>query len=109
MGLLRSNNPPEAGTTDCRPIVCCDFIGVAMPHRTSPSIKRDAPRAVRTPDETVWGFRASDIYQGGETEPPHADRAVPAAFQSLDNEFEKNYLPVAAQGVRAHVKTQILP
>jgi hypothetical protein len=41
----------------------------------------------------VWGFRASDIYQGGETEPLQADRDLPAAFPSLDNESRKNYLP----------------
>ena len=23
-----------------------------------------------TPDETVWSLRASDVYQGGESEPP---------------------------------------
>ena len=57
----------------------------------------------------VWGFRASDIYQGGENEPLEADGAVSAAFQSLDNEFQKNYLPVAAQSVRAQIKMQILP
>jgi hypothetical protein len=36
-------------------------------------------------------FAFSDIYQGGETEPFPTDRAVPAAFPSLDNEFPKNY------------------
>ena len=61
--------------------------------RTSPSKKRDALSAVRTPDETVWGqrehsaLRASDIYQGGENEPLPADRDVPAASPSLDNEY----------------------
>ena len=49
----------------------------------------DALSAVPTPVETVWGFRASDIYQGGETEPPSADRAVPAVFKSLDNDPKK--------------------
>ena len=39
------------------------------PRGTSPSKKRDALSAVRTPDETVWSLRASDIYQGGENEP----------------------------------------
>jgi hypothetical protein len=57
----------------------------------------------------VWGFRASDIYQGGENEPLEADGAVSAAFQSIDNEFKKNYLAVGAQNVCAHVKMQILP
>jgi hypothetical protein len=80
-----------------------------LPHGTSPLKKHDALSAVRTPDETVWGFRASDIYQGGETEPLPADGAVSAAFQSLDNEFQKNYLPVEAQNVRAHLKMQIPP
>ena len=75
----------------------------------SPSIKRDALSAVRTPDETVWGFRASDIYQGGENEPLSADGAVPAAFPSLDNEYVKNYLHVVALNVRAHLISQISP
>ncbi|HEY4720202.1 MAG TPA: hypothetical protein VII92_00030, partial [Anaerolineae bacterium] len=79
---------------------------MAMPHRTSPLKKHDALSAVRTPDETVWGFRASDIYQGGENEPLQADGAVSAAFKSLDNESQKNYLPVAAQSVRARIKMQ---
>ena len=57
----------------------------------------------------MWGFRASDIYQGGENEPLDADGAVSAAFKSLDNEFKKNYLLVAAQNVRAQIKMQILP
>ena len=57
----------------------------------------------------MWGLRASDIYQGGENEPLEADGAVSAAFQSLDNEFQKNYLPVAAQSVRAQIKLQIPP
>ena len=41
----------------------------------------------------MWSHRASDIYQGGENEPLHADGAVPADLKSLDNEFQKNYLP----------------
>ena len=49
----------------------------------------------------MWGFRASDIYQGGETEPLQADRDVPAAFKSLDNESQKNYPHVVALNVRA--------
>ena len=57
----------------------------------------------------MWGFRASDIYQGGENEPLDADGAVSAAFKSLDNEFKKNYLLVAAQNVCAHLKMQIHP
>jgi hypothetical protein len=57
----------------------------------------------------VWSHRASDIYQGGENEPLHADRAVPAAFTALDNEFQKNYLPLVAQTVRADSKMQISP
>ena len=77
--------------------------------RISPSRKRDALSAVRTPDETVWGFRASDIYQGGEAEPLQADRAVLAAIKSLDNEPKKNYARVVALSVRAIPKTQICP
>ena len=49
----------------------------------------------------MWGFRASDIYQGGENEPLQADRAVLAATKSLDNEFQKNYAPVVALNVCA--------
>ena len=75
----------------------------------SPLKKHGALSAVRTPDETVWSLRASDIYQGGENEPLDADRDVPAAFQSLDNEFAKNYLPVVALTVRAFSKTQTRP
>ncbi len=63
-------------------------------NRKLPSSKRDALTAVRTPDKTVWGHRdasrrASDIYQGGENEPTQADRAVPSAHNSVDNESEK--------------------
>ena len=57
----------------------------------------------------MWGFRASDIYQGGETEPLQADRDLPAAFPSLDNESPKNYLHVVALNVRAHLISQIQP
>ena len=34
-----------------------------------PVKKRGALPAVQTPDKTVWSYRASDFYQGGETEP----------------------------------------
>ena len=57
----------------------------------------------------MWSLRASDIYQGGETEPLQADRDVPAAFKSLDNEFSKNYLHVVALNVCAHLISQIQP
>ena len=70
---------------------------------------RDALSAVRTPDETVWSLRASDIYQGGETEPIQSDGVVPAAFQSLDIESPKNYPHVVALNVRAHLNSQISP
>ncbi len=53
----------------------------------------------------MWSLRASDIYQGGETEPFQSDGAVPAAFQSLDNEFQKNYPLVVALNARAHLKS----
>ena len=42
----------------------------------------------------MWSLRASDIYQGGETEPTPADRACRAAYLSLDIEFAKNYREV---------------
>ena len=74
-----------------------------------PVEKRDALSAVRTPDETVWSLRASDIYQGGETEPFKLTETCPAAFQSLDNEFQKIYLRVEALNVCAHPKKQIQP
>ena len=77
--------------------------------RTSPLKKHGARSAVRTPDETVWGLRASDIYQGGETEPLPADRAYSAALQSLDNEFAKNYSEVVALSVRTSSKIQTRP
>jgi hypothetical protein len=57
----------------------------------------------------VWGFRASDIYQGGEIEPLQADRDVPTAFLSLDTEPTKNYPDVVALYVRAHPNSQIHP
>jgi hypothetical protein len=57
----------------------------------------------------VWSFRASDIYQGGETEPIQSDGAVPAAFQPLDTESPKNYPHVVALNVRAHLNPQISP
>ena len=56
----------------------------------------------------MWGFRASDIYQGGENEPTQADREVPAAIKRLDIESEKPYLRAGALNVRAHIKKQIL-
>ena len=54
----------------------------------------------------MWSFRASDIYQGGETEPIQSDGAVPAAFQQLDIESRKNYTHVVARNVRAHSNPQ---
>ncbi|MBP85480.1 MAG: hypothetical protein CMJ64_01995 [Planctomycetaceae bacterium] len=51
----------------------------------------------------MWSLRASDIYQGGETEPFVADRAVPTAFASLDTKFPKNYSHVVALNVHAHL------
>jgi len=56
-----------------------------------PVEKCDAQSAVQTPDKTVWGFRASDIYQGGETEPLMLTETVLAADNSLDTEFAKSY------------------
>lgn len=72
-------------------------------------MKRDALSAVRTPDETVWSLRASDIYQGGETEPIQSDGVVPAALQSLDTGSQKNYPQVVARSVRAHRISQAPP
>jgi hypothetical protein len=80
-----------------------------FPSLSQPVPKRDALSAVRTPDETVWSLRASDIYQGGETEPFQADGALPPAFPSLDTESPKNYLHVVALNVRAHLISQIQP
>jgi len=57
----------------------------------------------------VWSLRASDIYQGGETEPLELTETWPAAIKSLDNEFQKMYLRVVALNVRAHLKKQIQP
>ena len=57
----------------------------------------------------MWSLRASDIYQGGETEPLQADRDVPAAFMSLDTETSKNYLDVVALNVCDHLISQIQP
>jgi hypothetical protein len=76
-------------------------------HRVSPSKKRDALSAVRTPDETTWSFRASDIYQGGENEPSKLTEICPAAIKPLDSEFEKIYHVVEALNVCAHLKKQI--
>jgi tetratricopeptide (TPR) repeat protein len=42
---------------------------------------QNALSAVPTPDETVWSLRASDIYQGGETEPRTLTETRPAALQ----------------------------
>ena len=74
-----------------------------------PVEKCDALSAVQTPDETVWGFRASDIYQGGETEPLMLTETVLAADKSLDTEFAKSYSQVVALNVRACVKKQTHP
>ena len=74
-----------------------------------PVKKCGALSAVQTPDETVWGFRASDIYQGGETEPLMLTETVLAADNSLDIEFVKSYSQVVARNVRAHVKKQTHP
>jgi hypothetical protein len=57
----------------------------------------------------VWGFRASDIYQGGETEPRMLTETVLAAFNSLDTEFAKSYSQVVSQNVRAPIKKQTHP
>ena len=57
----------------------------------------------------MWSFRASDIYQGGETEPPKLTETCPAAIKPLDSEFQKIYLPVDALNVCAHLKKQIQP
>ena len=57
----------------------------------------------------MWSLRASDIYQGGETEPLQSDGAVPAAFQSLDSESPKNYPHVVALDVRAHLNSANFP
>jgi hypothetical protein len=57
----------------------------------------------------VWSLRASDIYQGGETEPIVLTERRLAAFPSLDNEFQKNYRQVVALIVRASSKTQTCP
>ena len=57
----------------------------------------------------MWSLRASDIYQGGETESLEADGAVPAALTSLDTETSKNYLQVVALKVRARLISQIHP
>ncbi len=57
----------------------------------------------------MWSFRASDIYQGGETEPPKLTETCPAAIKSLDSEFQKLYLRVDALNVCAHLKKRISP
>ncbi len=57
----------------------------------------------------MWSFRASDIYQGGETEPPKLTETCPAAIKSVDSEFQKIYLRVDALNVCAHLKKQIQP
>ena len=57
----------------------------------------------------MWGFRASDIYQGGETEPLMLTETVLAADKPLDTEFAKSYFKVVALNVRAPVKKQTHP
>ena len=57
----------------------------------------------------MWGFRASDIYQGGETEPLMLTETVLAADKPLDTEFAKSYSQVVALIVRAHIKKQTHP
>jgi hypothetical protein len=57
----------------------------------------------------VWSLRASDIYQGGETEPYQSDGDVPAAVWSLDSESPKNYSPVVALTVRAYLTSTNSP
>ena len=57
----------------------------------------------------MWGFRASDIYQGGETEALMLTETVLAADKPLDTEFAKSYSQVVALNVRAHVKKQTHP
>lgn len=57
----------------------------------------------------MWSLRASDIYQGGETEPNMLTEPRQAAHKTLDNGYSKNYAQVVALNVRAHVKTQIQP
>jgi len=55
--------------------------------------------------ERLYG-RASDIYQGGETEPLMLTETVLAADKSLDTEFAKSYSQVLALNVRAYVTKQ---
>jgi hypothetical protein len=51
-------------------------LGGTSPSRKPGTRLRVALSAVPTPDETVWSLRASDIYQGSETEPlPRTERA----------------------------------
>ena len=52
----------------------------------------------------MWSLRASDIYQGGETEPRMLTEMCPAATNSLDNESPKNYAHVVALNVCASFK-----
>ena len=49
----------------------------------------------------MWSLRASDIYQGGENEPPMLTETCLAAIRSLDNESAKIYLRVDALNVCA--------
>ena len=83
-------------------------IGIAL-HNAADVYKGLMPFHIGEGDETVWSLRASDIYQVRENEPLSADGAVPAAFQLLDNEYEKNYLHVVALNVRAQLISQISP
>jgi hypothetical protein len=80
-----------------------------MEHRSVEQARRKSMMLCQRFKRRMRQCGASDIYQGGENEPPSADRACLALFQSLDNEFQKNYRQVVALSVRALSKTQIPP
>jgi hypothetical protein len=57
----------------------------------------------------VWSLRASDIYQGGDTEPLLLTERAWQPSPSLDSESAKNYREAVALTVRASSKMQIHP
>ena len=57
----------------------------------------------------MWGFRASDIYQGGETEPLMLTETVLAADKSLDTEFAKSYFKVNGVDLKRLSRRRVSP